>query len=115
MLDIARNLLTPTDPHLVLIYFPLTFRSTLKGVFKEFSKKRRNADALLKRHIEVLHLPDAPQRSVMSLLNWINGKGNIVCRETDFLQTQDLCAVGGGDHQGIAWMISLVERVFIHS
>lgn len=32
-------------------------------------------DELIERNIEILQLPQAPQQSVVSLLNWINSTG----------------------------------------
>lgn len=71
-------------------------------------------DELMKRNAEILQLPQASQRSVASLLNWVNGTGSIVRRETAFLYSGDLCAVGGCKDHGIAWIESLVERIFIY-
>jgi len=62
----------------------------------------------------MLQLPYASHRSVASLLNWINGTGSIVRKEAAFLQSRDLCAIGADELQGIAWMESLVERIFIY-
>lgn len=67
----------------------------------------------MKRNTEILQLPQAPQQSVASLLNWVNSTGSIVREETAFLHGQDLCAVGGQKDDGIAWIESLVERIFI--
>lgn len=68
----------------------------------------------MKRNAEILQLPQASQRSVTSLLNWVDGTGSIVRRETAFLYSGDLCAVGGYKDHGIAWIESLVERIFIY-
>ena len=48
---------------------------------------------LMKRNTEILQLPQAPQQSVVSLLNWINSTESIVRKKTTFLHHQDLCAV----------------------
>ena len=71
-------------------------------------------DGLLKRNAEILQLPCAPERSVASLLNWVNATGSITRRETDFLHSRDLCAVGGGRLDSVMWMESLIESSFIH-
>lgn len=71
-------------------------------------------DELMKRNTEILQLPQAPQQSVASLLNWVNSTGSIVRKETAFLHGRDLCAVGGRQDHGIAWIESLIERIFIY-
>lgn len=71
-------------------------------------------DELMKRNTEILQLPQAPQQSVTSLLNWVNSTGSIVHKETAFLHGRDLCAVGGRKEHGIAWIESLIERIFIY-
>ena len=71
-------------------------------------------DELMKRNTEILQLPQAPQQSVDSLLNWVNSTGSIVRKETAFLHGRDLCAVGGRQDHGIAWIESLIERIFIY-
>lgn len=68
----------------------------------------------MKRNTEILQLPQAPQQSVDSLLNWVNSTGSIVRKETAFLHSRDLCAVGGRQDHGIAWIESLIERIFIY-
>ena len=73
----------------------------------------RRLDEQRKRNTEILRLPQAPQQSVASLLNWVNSTGSIVRKETAFLHGRDLCAVGGGQYYGTAWMKSLIERIFI--
>lgn len=71
-------------------------------------------DELIKRNTEILQLPQAPKQSVASLLNWVNSTGSIVRKETAFLHSRDLCAVGGQKDHGIAWIESLIERIFIY-
>lgn len=68
----------------------------------------------MKRNAEILQLPQAPQRSVASLRNWVNSTGSIVRRETVFLYSGDLCFTGGLKDHGIAWIESLVEHTFIY-
>ena len=60
-----------------------------------------------------MQLPVASQRSISSLLNWVNGTGCISRKETRFLHRPDLCAVGGSDNHGLMWMESTVEWIFI--
>lgn len=74
----------------------------------------KELDELMKRNTEILQLPQAPQQSVASLLNWVNSTGSIVRKETAFLHDRDLCAVGGRKDHGIAWIESLLERIFIY-
>jgi hypothetical protein len=62
----------------------------------------------------MLQLPNASPRSVASLSNWVNATGSIVRKETAFLQNRDLCAVGAEERYGIAWMESLIGRIFIY-
>lgn len=69
---------------------------------------------MIKRTTEMLQLPYVSKRSVDSLSNWVNGTGSIVRREMALLQSRDLCVVGADEHHGIAWMESLVERIFIY-
>lgn len=71
-------------------------------------------DQLLKRNDEILQLPQAPKQNVNSLLNWVNSTGSIVREETAFLHGRDLCVVGCRKDPGIAWIESLIERIFIH-
>ena len=68
----------------------------------------------MKRNTEILQLPQASQQGVASLLNWVNENGSIARNETAFLHARDLCAVGGQREHGIAWIESLVERIFIY-
>ena len=71
-------------------------------------------ERLMKRNTEILQLPQAPQQSVASLLNWINSTGSIVRKKTTFLHDRDLCAVGDRKDHGIAWIESIIERTFIY-
>ncbi|MCJ1334640.1 hypothetical protein MMC10_011352, partial [Thelotrema lepadinum] len=83
-------------------------------VLKKLDRALADYDELVKRNVEMLQLPHPPKRSVDSLLNWVNATGSITRKETAFLHSRDLCAVGGREQNGIMWMESLVERIFIY-
>ena len=71
-------------------------------------------DELMKRNTEILQLPQAPQQSVASLLNWVNSTESIVRKKTTFLHDRDLCAVEDRKNHDITWIESLIERTFIY-
>lgn len=68
----------------------------------------------MKRNAVILQLPQAPQQSMASLLNWVNSTGSIVREETAFLHGKDLCAVGGWKDHGVAWIESLIEQILVY-
>ena len=77
------------------------------------SNMHTNIDGQVKRNIEILSLLQAPQRSVASLLNWVNSTCSIVRSETAFLHSKGLYALGGPKDCGIAWVEDIVERISI--
>ena len=68
----------------------------------------------MKRNVEILELPDAHQRSIASLQNWVNNTGSVVRPETAFLYSTDLFAIGRPADHGILWIKIFIESVYFY-
>lgn len=61
----------------------------------------------------MLQLPTATKRNRVSLVNWVEGRGNICRKETEFLYESDLCVSLGSNDLGLTAIETFVERVLV--